>query len=124
MATAPDAVAIAHQVRDPPGAGGRRDLVLHRPDLRLVMRFLPVNLDALLVELDDLDQTLALLASLENDIAGVTELVPAARTRAGQLPAGPAVVRRAGARDLAPRRERAGRARRHAGRDSGALRRR
>jgi KipI family sensor histidine kinase inhibitor len=45
------------------------------------MRFLPVNLDAVLVELDDLDQTLALLASLEAEpIAGVRELVPAART--------------------------------------------
>ncbi|KQP35884.1 urea amidolyase family protein [Pseudorhodoferax sp. Leaf274] len=45
------------------------------------MRLLPVNLDALLVELDDLPQTLALLASLqERPIAGVDELVPAART--------------------------------------------
>ncbi|KQP18347.1 urea amidolyase family protein [Pseudorhodoferax sp. Leaf267] len=45
------------------------------------MRFLPVNLDALLVELDDLPQTLALLASLQAEpIAGVDELVPAART--------------------------------------------
>ncbi|MCS4511796.1 5-oxoprolinase subunit B/C family protein [Xylophilus ampelinus] len=45
------------------------------------MRFLPVNHGALLVELDDLEQTLALLASLEADpIAGVEELVPAART--------------------------------------------
>ncbi|MDR6212374.1 5-oxoprolinase subunit PxpB [Paracidovorax wautersii] len=44
-------------------------------------RFLPVNLNALLVELDDLDQTLALLASLKRDpIAGIEELVPAART--------------------------------------------
>ena len=46
-----------------------------------MMRFLPVNLDALLVELDDLGQTLALLASLQADpIDGVEELVPAART--------------------------------------------
>lgn len=46
-----------------------------------MMRFLPVNLDALLVELDDLPQTLALLASLqEQPLAGVEELVPAART--------------------------------------------
>ena len=46
-----------------------------------MMRFLPVNLNALLVELDDLDQTLALLASLRHDpIAGIDELVPAART--------------------------------------------
>lgn len=45
------------------------------------MRFLPVNLDALLVELDDLAQTLALLASLQAEpIAGVDELLPAART--------------------------------------------
>lgn len=45
------------------------------------MRFLPVNLDALLVELDDLAQTLALLASLQAEpIAGIEELVPAART--------------------------------------------
>ncbi|RYF24611.1 MAG: 5-oxoprolinase subunit PxpB [Comamonadaceae bacterium] len=44
-------------------------------------RFLPVHLNALLVELDDLDQTLALLASLKRDpIAGIDELVPAART--------------------------------------------
>jgi KipI family sensor histidine kinase inhibitor len=46
-----------------------------------MMRFLPVNLDALLVELDDLPQTLALLASLQAEpIAGIEELVPAART--------------------------------------------
>ncbi|WP_027014155.1 5-oxoprolinase subunit B/C family protein [Comamonas composti] len=45
------------------------------------MRFLPANLDALLVELDDLDQTLGLLASLQRmPLPGVTELVPAART--------------------------------------------
>jgi len=45
------------------------------------MRFLPVNVDAVLVELDDLAQTLALLASLQADpIAGVDEIVPAART--------------------------------------------
>jgi len=45
------------------------------------MRFLPVNLDALLVELDDLPQTLALLASLQAEpIDGIDELVPAART--------------------------------------------
>lgn len=46
-----------------------------------MMRFLPVNLNALMVELDDLQQTLALLASLQNaPLAGVQELVPAART--------------------------------------------
>ncbi|MPS77729.1 MAG: 5-oxoprolinase/urea amidolyase family protein [Achromobacter sp.] len=45
------------------------------------MRFLPVNTDALLVELDDLEQTLALFDTLQSrPIAGVTELVPAART--------------------------------------------
>ena len=47
----------------------------------MTMRFLPVNLNALLVELDDLPQTLALLASLQADpIDGIEELVPAART--------------------------------------------
>jgi len=47
----------------------------------MTMRFLPVNLNAVLVELDDLAQTLALLASLRAEpIAGVEELVPAART--------------------------------------------
>ena len=46
-----------------------------------MMRFLPVNLNALLVELDNLEQTLALLASLKNDpVTGIEELVPAART--------------------------------------------
>ena len=45
------------------------------------MRFLPVSLNALLVELADLEQTLALLASLQREpLAGVQELVPAART--------------------------------------------
>ncbi len=45
------------------------------------MRFLPVNLNAVLVELEDLSQTLALLASLRAEpIAGIEELVPAART--------------------------------------------
>ena len=39
-----------------------------------MMRFLPVNLDALLVELDDLPQTLALLASLQAEpIDGIEE---------------------------------------------------
>ncbi len=47
----------------------------------MTMCFLPVNLNALLVELDDLPQTLALLASLRAEpIAGIEELVPAART--------------------------------------------
>jgi len=45
------------------------------------VRFLPVNTDALLVELDDLEQTLALFDALQaRPIDGVTELVPAART--------------------------------------------
>ncbi|WP_448953720.1 5-oxoprolinase subunit B/C family protein [Labrys neptuniae] len=45
------------------------------------MRFLPVNLDAFLVELADLPQTLALQASLRAEpIAGVEDVVPAART--------------------------------------------
>jgi KipI family sensor histidine kinase inhibitor len=45
------------------------------------MRFLPVNLNALLVELDDLAQTLALLQSLQSEpVVGVEELIPAART--------------------------------------------
>jgi KipI family sensor histidine kinase inhibitor len=46
-----------------------------------MMRFLPVNDNTLLVELDDLEQTLALLASLtETPVTGIEELVPAART--------------------------------------------
>ncbi len=46
-----------------------------------MMRFLPVNLNAFMVELDNLDQTLALLASLKRDpLAGIDEMVPAART--------------------------------------------
>lgn len=45
------------------------------------MRFLPVNTDAFLIELDDLDQTLAMLASLTaQPIEGIETLVPAART--------------------------------------------
>ncbi|WP_458377935.1 5-oxoprolinase subunit B/C family protein [Pseudomonas fluorescens] len=45
------------------------------------MRFLPVNLDALLVELKDLDETLALFdALIAEPIAGVEEIIPAART--------------------------------------------
>jgi len=47
----------------------------------MTMRFLSVNLDAVLVELDDLAQTLALMASLRAEpIPGIEELVPAART--------------------------------------------
>jgi KipI family sensor histidine kinase inhibitor len=45
------------------------------------MRFLPVNLTTILVELADLDETLALFASLQADpIDGIEEEVPAART--------------------------------------------
>ncbi|WEX74140.1 5-oxoprolinase/urea amidolyase family protein [Sinorhizobium numidicum] len=45
------------------------------------MRFLPVSLTTFLVELADLDETLALFASLEADpLYGVEEMVPAART--------------------------------------------
>jgi KipI family sensor histidine kinase inhibitor len=45
------------------------------------MRFLPVSLTVLIVELQDLDQTLALFASLEAvPVDGVVDLVPAART--------------------------------------------
>lgn len=57
------------------------------------MRFLPVNLTTLLVELADLDETLALFASLETDpVEGIVDMVPAARTlmirfRAGKLTA-------------------------------------
>ena len=45
------------------------------------MRFLPVSLTTLLVELADLDQTLALFASLNAEpVDGIEEMVPAART--------------------------------------------
>ncbi|MCD5971166.1 5-oxoprolinase subunit B/C family protein [Pseudomonas quasicaspiana] len=45
------------------------------------MRFYPASLDALLVELENLDETLALFDSLQQEpIFGVQELVPAART--------------------------------------------
>ena len=45
------------------------------------MRFLPVSLTVLIVELKDLDETLALFASLEAEpIDGVVDIVPAART--------------------------------------------
>ena len=76
------------------------------------MRFLPVNLDALLVELGDLPQTLALLASLRAEpIDGIDELVPAARTLLVRFrPAKvshAALVERIGARSLAARAERA-----------------
>lgn len=45
------------------------------------MRFLPVSLTTLLVELENLDETLALFASLQAEpIHGIVEMVPAART--------------------------------------------
>jgi KipI family sensor histidine kinase inhibitor len=45
------------------------------------MRFLPVSLTVLLVELKDLDETLALFASLNADpVDGIEDMVPAART--------------------------------------------
>ena len=45
------------------------------------MRFLPVSLTTILVELTDLDETLALFASLQAEpIDGIEEAVPAART--------------------------------------------
>lgn len=45
------------------------------------MRFLPVSLTTILVELADLDETLALFASLQSDpVEGIEETVPAART--------------------------------------------
>jgi KipI family sensor histidine kinase inhibitor len=47
----------------------------------VTMRILPARDDAVLVELDDLDETLSLVASLEAEpIAGVVDLVPGART--------------------------------------------
>ncbi|MBN9322017.1 MAG: 5-oxoprolinase/urea amidolyase family protein [Delftia acidovorans] len=75
------------------------------------MRFLPVNRQALMVELADLDETLALLGSLQREpIDGVQELVPAARTVLVQFaPARLGVaelVRRIAARDLGQRAER------------------
>ena len=45
------------------------------------MRFLPLSLTSFLVELNDLDETLALLAALQaNPPPGIKEMVPAART--------------------------------------------
>ncbi|WP_431275510.1 5-oxoprolinase/urea amidolyase family protein [Variovorax ureilyticus] len=77
------------------------------------MRFLPVNLDAVLVELDDLSQTLSLLASLRvQPIAGVGEIVPAARTllvnfRPAAIPRAE-LIERIGGRSLDARVEQAG----------------
>ena len=75
------------------------------------MRFLPVNRNALLVELADLDATLALLNALQRQpIAGVEELVPAARTILVQFrPAAVTaaqIVRDIATRDISGRAER------------------
>lgn len=49
--------------------------------MKLTMRFLPVSLNALLVELSSLEETLALSASLAaKPVRGITETIPAART--------------------------------------------
>ena len=75
------------------------------------MRFLPVTLNSLLVELADLEETLALLASLQRTpLAGVEELVPAARTilvrfRPSATSAA-ALVQQIAQRDLSQRAER------------------
>lgn len=74
------------------------------------MRFLPVNLDTLLVELNDLDETLALFdALMAEPIAGVEEIVPAARTLLIQFRPSAierqALVERIAGRDLSQRRE-------------------
>ncbi|GGE10681.1 allophanate hydrolase [Aureimonas endophytica] len=79
------------------------------------MRLLPVGLRGTLVELEDLDATLALLASLEaRPLPGIEAMVPAARTlllrfRPGTPPDLPALAADLRARDLsakAPRSER------------------
>jgi KipI family sensor histidine kinase inhibitor len=73
------------------------------------VRFLPVNLDALLVELNDLDETLALFDALTAEpIAGVEEIIPAARTLLIQFRpsaiARQALVNRIAGQDLSQRR--------------------
>ena len=73
------------------------------------MRFLPVNLDTLLVELDDLEQTLALFDALTAEpITGVEEIIPAARTLLIQFRPSAitrqALVDRIAAQDLSQRR--------------------
>ena len=72
------------------------------------MRFLPVRDDAVLIELDDLDSTLALFDSLSSDpIPGTGELIPGARTLlvfyrpSAVTPA--AIARAARSRDLGSR---------------------
>ncbi|WP_019408358.1 5-oxoprolinase/urea amidolyase family protein [Pseudomonas psychrophila] len=74
------------------------------------MRFLPVNLDVLLVELKDMDETLALFDALTADpIAGVEEIVPAARTLMIQFRPSTlerqTLVNRIAGQDLSQRRE-------------------
>ncbi|MQT56934.1 5-oxoprolinase/urea amidolyase family protein [Pseudomonas sp. FSL R10-0399] len=74
------------------------------------MRFLPVNLDVLLVELKDLDETLALFDALTAEpIAGVEEIVPAARTLMIQFRPSTlerqTLVNRIAGQDLSQRRE-------------------
>lgn len=74
------------------------------------MRFLPVNLDVLLVELKDLDETLALFDALTAEpIAGVEEIVPAARTLMIQFRPSTierqALVNRIAGQDISQRRE-------------------
>ncbi len=74
------------------------------------MRFLPVNLDVLLVELKDLDETLALFDALTAEpIAGVEEIIPAARTLLIQFRPSAierqALVNHIAGRDLSQRRE-------------------
>ena len=78
-----------------------------------MLRFLPVTHNALLVELADLDQTLALLASLQRTpLTGVQELVPAARTLLVQFrPSATGIaqlVRTIAARDLSHKVQRGG----------------
>ncbi|EPN14411.1 allophanate hydrolase, partial [Pseudomonas syringae pv. actinidiae ICMP 18804] len=74
------------------------------------MRFLPVNLDVLLVELKDLDETMALFDALTAEpIAGVEEIVPAARTLMIQFRPSTierqALVNRIAGQDISQRRE-------------------
>lgn len=70
-------------------------------------RILPCGDDAVLVELDDLDEATALAASLRDDpVPGVADLVPGARTVLVQLAAGAdreRVIAALRARDVGPR---------------------
>ncbi|NHT75878.1 KipI family sensor histidine kinase inhibitor [Rhizobium sp. PP-F2F-G38] len=72
------------------------------------MRFLPVSLTTLLVELADLQETLALFASLEADpVPGIADMVPAARTLMIRFHPGAttpeALARQVATRDLSAR---------------------